>query len=708
MAVVPMQKLSICGTKKKRKQILEALQALGAMEIITDAVNDEDLKITDTDKQRETFERSAGFLDEAGKLLAQYVPGTSFSASSLTGKKAVERKEFEQTVKRQKEILDAAGEIIRLDREIKECEDQQLKDDAAIDAMLPWRSLSVPLGDSYTGTTVTMIGTIPGVLTEEEIRVLAAKRSPDAGSQLPVPEDGEEELLPVSVCEISRADDAVNVAVTCMRRDADVVEGNLRAVGFARPSGDLRRTPQQMIEELASDQVAMTELIEEKKKAIEGFAGRQKDFRITADYFRTRAEKYRILGTIPQSETAFFLEGWVPEEQADRIAKLLQDEYGAVVSKEDIKKGDQEPTLLKNNAFSRSVEGVLSSFGLPKRGQIDPTTVMSFFYVFFFGMMLSDAGYGLLMVLGTAFALKKFPKMEEGLRKSMQMFFWCGLSTIFWGIMYGGFFGDAIDVIAHTFFNVPEETKIVKPVWLDPMKEPMKLLIYCMLFGLIHLFTGVMMKGYECLKKRDILGFFADAVSWIAFILGLTLLFVGSDLFEAFWGKALGLPAWTNTLAICLTVGGLLVILIMSGRRKKNWLLRIALGAYDIYGVTGWLSDILSYSRLLALGMATGVIAQVINMMAAMPGKSVVGVIVFVLVFIVGHLLNLAINALGAYVHTNRLQFVEFFGKFYEGGGTAFKPFKNNNKYIEIKDAPRIDAAALPINNNKMKIKEDR
>ena len=125
----------------------------------------------------------------------------------------------------------------------------------------------------------------------------------------------------------------------------------------------------------------------------------------------------------------------------------------------------------------------------------------------------------------------------------------------------------------------------------------------------------------------------------------------------------------------------------MSGRSKKNPGLRLALGLYDIYNLTGWLSDLLSYSRLLALGLATGVIAQVINQMGSMAGDGVFGAIVFAIVFVVGHLFNLAINMLGAYVHTCRLQYVEFFGKFYEGGGSPFRPFRENTKYVDIKNA---------------------
>jgi V/A-type H+-transporting ATPase subunit I len=194
------------------------------------------------------------------------------------------------------------------------------------------------------------------------------------------------------------------------------------------------------------------------------------------------------------------------------------------------------------------------------------------------------------------------------------------------------------------------------------------------------------MKGYEYLKQGDWVGFISDIVSWYMFIAGLVLMLIPTSIFASIAGTQIVFPPALVLASKILTIGGLVIILLMSGRANKNWGLRIALGAYDIYGVTGWLSDVLSYSRLLALGLATGVIASVINSMAIMQGKTVIGVIVFILVFIVGHTLNIAINLLGAYVHTNRLQYVEFFGKFYDAGGEPFRPFKTNNKYIEIKE----------------------
>ena len=248
--------------------------------------------------------------------------------------------------------------------------------------------------------------------------------------------------------------------------------------------------------------------------------------------------------------------------------------------------------------------------------------------------------------------------------------------------MFGGFFGDAIDVIAHTFFGVPETTAVLKPLWFAPLENPMRLLIWCMLFGMIHLYAGLGMKGYEYLKDHDVVGFVSDVIAWYMFIGGLVLMLIPSSIFASVAQMQIVFPDWLNMGAKILTIAGMAIIILMSGRANKNWGIRIALGAYDIYGVTGWLSDVLSYSRLLALGLATGVIASVINMMASMNGN----IIIFIIVFIFGHTLNVLINLLGAYVHTNRLQYVEFFGKFFDGGGEPFKPFKTINRYVEIKE----------------------
>ena len=454
----------------------------------------------------------------------------------------------------------------------------------------------------------------------------------------------------------------------------------MRAHGYSKLPFLSHRIPDKAIEKRQNDISIEKENIEKAEEKIATYAKYIEEFKIASDYYRTRSEKYRVLGTLPQSDKVFFIQGWTEASKADAIKKALEDKFGVVV---EIEQDDEHaPIKLKNNHFSEASEGVLESYGLPTHGRVDPTTVMSFFYVFFFGMMLSDAGYGILMAIVCGIVILKFPRMEKGLNKMLRLFFWCGLSTAFWGFMYGGFFGDAIDVIAHTFCGVPADQQVLKPIWFAPLEEPMRLLIYCMLFGLIHLFAGLGMKGYEYLRQKDIVGFISDVIAWYMFITGLVLMLLPTSIFASIAGTQIVFSPAMVIFSKVLTIAGVVIIVLMSGRANKNWGLRIALGAYDIYGITGWLSDVLSYSRLLALGLATGVIANVINMMASMNGN----IVIFIIVFILGHTLNILINLLGAYVHTNRLQYVEFFGKFYDGGGKAFEPFKIINRYIEIKE----------------------
>ena len=263
------------------------------------------------------------------------------------------------------------------------------------------------------------------------------------------------------------------------------------------------------------------------------------------------------------------------------------------------------------------------------------------------------------------------------------MFFYCGLSTLFWGLMFGGFFGDLVTVVASTFFH---KEVTLPALWFAPLDDPMRLLLWSLLFGIIHLFMGLGIKGYMMIKDGKYLDCLYDVGFWFALLIGLLLLLIPSELFASIAGQKFSFPGFVGIIAKVLTVVGLVGIVLMSGRRKKNPALRIALGLYDIYGITSWLSDILSYSRLLALGLATGVIAQVVNSMASMMGGGILGAVFFIIVFIIGHTLNIAINLLGAYVHTNRLQYVEFFGKFYEGGGRAFEPLGVHTDYIKFKE----------------------
>jgi len=274
--------------------------------------------------------------------------------------------------------------------------------------------------------------------------------------------------------------------------------------------------------------------------------------------------------------------------------------------------------------------------------------------------MLGDAGYGLIIVIGTLFAMKKF-QLQGILGNLVKLMFFCGISTTIWGLLFGSVFGNFSYAVFGTEINA---------VIFDPMSDPMNFLIMSLVIGVIHLMAGMGIKAYMMIKKGDWLGAFSDVVTWYLVFIGVGLLFVG-----------LGhIGQW-------LIIAGVAGLLLTKGRHQKNIIKKFFSGLISLYGVVGFLSDILSYSRLLALGIATAVIAMVFNTLGTLAGvDNVLGIIMLIVVFIIGHAFNLAISALGAYVHTARLQYVEFFGKFYTGGGKAFKPLSFKNKYIRLED----------------------
>ena len=669
MAVLQMQRISIFALKKDRKAILEKIQSMGIMEMSQVAEDEDGFEKMDTISARQSFEKKASLSESALDILDAYAPEKKSMFASLEGKKLVESDQFAKITAKKEEILEKAERIVACNKEIAEHKAESAKLENQIEALVPWLSLDVPMNCKGTGKTAMLLGTMPGETTLESVY-----------EQI---QTGEAQTDAVDVEIINSDQDATYLAVLCLKADAGAVEEALRAAGFAKPSQTVHAVPAKETAELKTKIEQLNKKIEEIEEEIKGCAKFREELKVIGDYYRMRAKKYEILGTLPQSQRTFVISGYIPKKAAGAVEKAIGEHYDYVIDIDELKEDEEPPTVLQNNAFSSSVEGVLEAYGLPHKGEFDPTTIMSFFYVFFFGMMLSDAAYGAIVAIACFVVLKKYPRMSASMHKSIKLFMFCGLSTIVWGILFSGYFGDAVDVIGRTFFGVEVS---VPPLWFAPLNDPMKLLIYSMAFGLVHLFVGLGIKGYMQIKDKQYLDFFCDVVLWFIFLIGLIMMLIPSDIFASIAQVKIVFPPVLNTLAKALSIIGAVGLLLMSGRSSKNPVLRLALGAYDIYNITGWLSDVLSYSRLLALGLATGVIASVVNQMGSMLGGGIVGAIGFAIIFVIGHAMNLSINLLGAYVHTNRLQFVEFFGKFYEGGGRPFEPFETDTKYVDIKE----------------------
>ena len=291
-------------------------------------------------------------------------------------------------------------------------------------------------------------------------------------------------------------------------------------------------------------------------------------------------------------------------------------------------------------------------------------------------MMFSDAGYGILMVIVIGIVLKAF-KPDKKMRNNLKLFQYCGISTTVWGLIFGSIFGDAPASLYNYFAGTTDMTMAKLLPWptLDPQKDALMLMVISIAFGLVHILVGMGCKFVVCFREKDYAAAFFDTGLWMLLLVGLAILAAG-----------LALAPVLVTVGAIIAVACAVGLVLTQGRGKKGIVGKAVGGLASLYSVTSYISDLLSYSRLLALGLTTGVMAQVFNMLATMMGKSVVGFIFMVVIFIVGHLINIGLNALGSYVHTMRLQYVEMFSKFYEGGGKEFEPFSLQSKYIKIQE----------------------
>lgn len=669
MAILPIKRISITGLKEDRERILHRLQAFGAVEI---NISDKEEVLgdrPDTEEARRKHEKNVRLAEQALALLDIYAPLKQSPLAALDGKEPIAREDLEETIASADQTKKQARQVIDLVKQIDEWKAERARLDSRLESLKPWEKLDVRLDLEGTDKTCFRLGMLPQAKSKQDLLTALAAKDPD--------------IEAIDVTLLSTDQDAGYFALLYLREEEARVDKALRLIGFARTNWAAEQTASEWKKDI---QTRIHQGEEERQGVVRELAAMgsyRKELTRFADYNRLQEKEKEAEALLPESKNAFVISGYLTEKDADRVKKAMEEAFLCAVDIDDIEEGEDAPTVVKNNRFSEACDPVLASYGLPARDKADPTTLMSFFYVAFFGIMLSDAAYGAIMSLTCFALLKAKPHMDKGMNRTLRLFAWCGLSTVFWGVMFGGYFGDALSVISSTFFHRP---LTVHAVWFEPLKDPMRLLMWSMLFGLIHLFTGLGIKGYELVRKKQYLDFFCDVVLWYAFLVGLILLLLPTEIFASISQMTIRFPEPLSLFAKVLAIGGVLGLLLMSGRDHKNPLLRLALGAYDIYNITGWLSDVLSYSRLLALGLATGVIASVINQMGSLLGGGIIGAILFVIIFVLGHTINMAINVLGAYVHTNRLQFVEFFGKFYEADGRPLEPFDQNTKYITIKE----------------------
>ncbi|WP_235819560.1 V-type ATP synthase subunit I [Acidaminococcus timonensis] len=612
-----MQKLTLYALKADRDALLLALQKDGSVMLEPEAGS----------KALPGAETVSAQLDKTGAVL-QFLVQNGAKNPLFPQKEQVSYPDFLKETgegKRLTEQLDTtASKIASLESEAAALRTQA-------ESLQPWLQLDIPLEQlSFTETTHCHVGFLP----EKELSAF---------------QEGMAKLL-ADWKTYGDGQDGRALVVLAYNRDEEAVKHLLKEHDFSeavlpKRSGTAAQVQQELLQEAKEREDKIARLQQETKDILP----RKQQVELYYDQLSTTHERLQNGGV--ETVSAFKVQGWVRKDRTRRVEKVIQsvtDAYQLTFA--DPAEGEIPPTVLENGKLVEPYESVVELYSLPKAGSIDPDLIMAPFHFIFFGMMLSDAGYGLVLTVMLYFALKKF-KPTGFARQLALVIFFGSISTVLWGAMFGGWFGLEW-----------------KPLLFVPMKEPLKMLALCFGLGAIHLVAGMLVKVYMLLRDGDVMGAVCDQISWLIMFLGFFLM----ALVPGPIGKYL---AWL----------GAGIIILFGGREKKGIVSRLLGGLLTLYNISGYLSDLLSYSRIFALGLATGVIAMVINTVAQMLWSAgPVGIVAAILVLLAGHYFNIIINVLGAFVHSSRLQYIEFFGKFYEAGGRAFLPLALRTKFTDI------------------------
>lgn len=552
----------------------------------------------------------------------------------------------------QMDLLGPVAEVRQKMRDLAQNKEDEGKLREQRQQLLPFRNLQVSIGQLNSLRRVKYaLGLIPK-RGDEELRQLLSET--------------EETYLQV----LSSDDKSMYFLLLYTHNDAQIVEEGLRRLAFTARSF---RTDLEVPGLLADIDLKVEDLrgdrrnIEEELKRLSDLY--LDDMKLKEDWLRNVEVRLEAREQFIRGNHIFLVELYTPLKEVDqlkaRVSRTLSLPYQLdleVVERDDAQV-EQVPVLLENNALVEPFENVVKTFSTPRYDEIDPTGVVVPWFGFSFGFMLGDAGYGLVIFLLTCIALRLF-NMKRSTQLTMRFFQILSIPSMIIGLFFGSFFA----------LDIPKVLPFIGI--MDPTEKTNEALIFSLLIGVAMLFFGLGVQGYMKIRDKDPLGLLADVIAWYLIVLGAAALIFGSDL---------GLSDQMVKIWTVLMVIGFVLVLLFSARAEKSWGGRIGWGAYNVYGVTSWIGDIVSYARLAALAMSGGFIGYAVNLIAGMISGSAPGMIGAILIILVFHPFNIFLSGLSAYVHTLRLVYVEFFGQFYEGGGKPFRPFRAESEYVEIK-----------------------
>jgi len=625
MALIKMKRFHMLAMKEDKQRLLKLLQSLGCVEI-------SQADIADSPKVEPPSNADLERLKWAIAYLGKY---SNVKKPLFASDVYISKDEAEAICQRKAELMDVVAAAEQVEREQGKLMSEQLKLEAALEELYPWAELSVSLEDFHdTQETRRFLGYLPNTSW-------AALKEDPAFS---------EQLLYFEL--ISERAGASYLALVVHKDSFQQVLKLLKDNEFVQVALRLEQTVAQQIQDRNAEKQEISTQSDALKAQLTELSQQLPQLERLYDLLSIEQQRAEQSAKLYQTQSSFYVKGWVPEHAVRTVEFQLQKCTPHVeIEIADPLPEEEPPVLMQNGSVVTPFESVVKGFSYPSPEGLDPTALMMPFFANFFGMMLSDAGYGLVMAIVLPILLKKFnPKVST--KNMFKLLLWGAGFTILWGALYNTWFGFA-----------------PFPSLFDPVSKPMPVMLMCIAIGAVHLFTGLFAAAYMNIRRKDIKSAVFDQLSWALLLIGLGLLLVPQ----------------TASVGRILALAGALIILLTAGRAKKNLFGRLLGGFGALYGITGWISDLLSYMRLFGMGLATGVIGQVINILIGMVFQSgIIGMVIGSVLFVAAHTFNLGINALGAYVHSCRLQYIEFFGKFYEDGGRPFDPLSEKTRYIHI------------------------
>ena len=634
-----MKHLRLLGMESEREALLKAMQDMECVEISSIDGSEEALKsgfAKPDDKALMSAQEASRAYRTALASLDRFAPEKK---GMFRKRQGVSRAAFFSA--ESEENARTAAETINKDtRRLGEIESERTKNEALRATLAPWLTVDAPLGGA-DGALAVFFGTAGLNVTDDALKALA---------------DSLDGLLTWQQASSDRS--LRYLLVMCHGSVKERALSALRDLGFSTVSfRGMTGTAKENDKALAENLATLEKERQEIEQRIAGLGGKREALLEASDRaaiaLRREEAKSRLVGT----DKVFLLEGWLPADRCAEIEKTLKPFTCAIETREPTEdEYPQVPVQLKNNKLTQPLNMVTEMYSLPAYGTLDPNPLMAPFFILFYGIMMADMGYGLLMMIASVIISKKYrPKGTSG--ELFSLLGLCGISTFIMGALTGGFFGDFLTQLVAI---VSPGTVFALPKLFDPLDDLTMILIGSMALGMVQIVTGMAISLIEkCKRKKFLDAFFEEITWWIVFI-GIALLALGKG-------------------AAVLYVGCALVLLgpIVQG---KGW--GKLTGVFDsLYNhVTGYFGDILSYTRLMALMLAGSVIAQVFNMLAAMPGN----VIAFIIISMLGNAMNFGLNLLGCYVHDLRLQCLEFFNKFYVDGGKPFRPMTLDTEYVDL------------------------